>query len=441
MATQDLADGETAEMQGSGAKPYILKNVGEVYSCSCPAWRNQSNPIEARTCKHLRKFRGEEAEKQRLGGALPTPARRSSGGAKKEGAPPILLAQSWDNASDLKGWWISEKLDGVRAYWDGERFLSRLGNEYHAPDWFVESLPNTPLDGELWIDRQAFHRTVSIVRRQDRSDHWKEVSYIVFDAPAHPGTFEARQKELQKITKATGVDHVQCLDQSVCKGIEQMQKELARVEKLGGEGLMLRQPESEYHVGRSWTLLKVKTFHDSEAIVVGHQPGKGKHKGRLGALEVELPDGTAFSVGTGLADRERENPPEIGTVIAFRFQELSNTGVPRFPSYLRPVTGPEAQAILKSAKTKPSPKKAAKPVEKSTPATSGTKRYFELVDEKSSKFWEVSLSGSEVTVRYGRIDTDGQGKPKDLATEDKAAAHMEKLIAQKTSKGYVEVES
>ena len=117
----EIEDGETAEVQGSAAKPYVLKNVGGVYSCSCPAWRNQSTAIEARTCKHLRKYRGEAEEKERLGGALPTKAKPSN--AKKD-APPLLLAQTWDSAVNLKGWWISEKLDGVRAYWDGKRFLS-----------------------------------------------------------------------------------------------------------------------------------------------------------------------------------------------------------------------------------------------------------------------------------------------------------------------------
>src|SRR5688500_19350166 len=124
----DLADGESTEMKGSGAKPYVLKNTGGVYSCTCPAWRNQNTPIERRTCKHLRKLRGDAAEEARLGGALPQkPATKSSGGGEEgEGAgPPLLLAHAWDNAADLSGWWMSEKLDGVRAYWDGRQFLSR----------------------------------------------------------------------------------------------------------------------------------------------------------------------------------------------------------------------------------------------------------------------------------------------------------------------------
>src|SRR6478609_7109030 len=130
----DLADGEAVEMKGSGTKPYVLKNTGGVYSCTCPAWRNQNTAIERRTCKHLRKLRGDAAEEARLGAALP--ARPAAPAGDRE-APPLLLAESWDGATDPTGWWMSEKLDGVRAYWDGQQFLSRQGNLYHAPDWFV----------------------------------------------------------------------------------------------------------------------------------------------------------------------------------------------------------------------------------------------------------------------------------------------------------------
>ena len=133
--------------------------------------------------KHIRKLRGDEAEKERVGSAGPLPRVKK---ARKPG-PPLLLAQSWDSAADLSDWWMSEKLDGVRAYWDGEKFLSRQGNQFHAPDWFTEGLPETPLDGELWLARKKFQRTVSIVRRQDRSDHWKEISFLVFDAPTGEG--------------------------------------------------------------------------------------------------------------------------------------------------------------------------------------------------------------------------------------------------------------
>src|SRR5213593_4272529 len=193
----DLQDGESTEIQGSGAKPYVLKNTGGVYSCSCPAWRNQSITIEKRTCKHLRKLRGDAAEEARIGGALPqrpvkAAAADDPGDTEQAAGPPLLLAESWDNTTDLSDWWMSEKLDGVRAYWDGQQFLSRQGNLYHAPAWFIVGLPGVPLDGELWIDRKKFQRTVSIVRRQDKTELWKEVRFLVFDAPAAGGGFEDR---------------------------------------------------------------------------------------------------------------------------------------------------------------------------------------------------------------------------------------------------------
>src|SRR6266513_299118 len=104
----DLRDGESIEMKGSGAKPYVLKNIGGVYSCSCPAWRNQSLPIEPRTCKHLRAARGDAAEEERIGGTLPQRPTDSAEDGSKNSAPRLLLAERWDNASDPTGWWISE---------------------------------------------------------------------------------------------------------------------------------------------------------------------------------------------------------------------------------------------------------------------------------------------------------------------------------------------
>ncbi len=350
----DLKDGESFEMQGSGSKPYVLKNVGGVYSCSCPAWRNQSLAIEKRTCKHLRKLRGDAEEEARIGGAVPVRAKATAEGEAKEG-PPLLLAERWDKQADLAGWWMSEKLDGVRAYWDGKRFLSRLGNRYHAPDWFVEGLPDVPLDGELWIDRKMFQRTVSIVRRQDKTDLWREVRYLVFDAPAHDHPFEQRLEYLHEIMARRKPPFAVAHPHEVCKGSDHLREELARIEALGGEGLMLRQPRSKYAVGRSMTLLKVKSFLDSEGRVVGHKAGAGRHKGRLGALQVELDDGTRVDVGTGFSDAERANPPPIGNIITFRYQELSDGGVPRFPSYI----GVRDDVELAAPPSPPVPAKAA----------------------------------------------------------------------------------
>jgi DNA ligase-1 len=424
----DLADGQTFLMQGSGSKPYELKNTGGVYSCTCPAWRNQSVGIERRTCKHLRKLRGDAAEETRIGGALPVKAKPEGDDESAEG-PPLLLAERWDSAADLSGWWMSEKLDGVRAYWDGKQFLSRQGNIYHAPDWFIEGLPDMPLDGELWLGRKKFQRTVSIARRQDKSEHWRELRYVVFDAPKAGGGFEERLAFLKDLFGRHKLAFAQPHAHDLCRNLTHLQAELSRVEELGGEGLMLREPHSKYAVGRSTTLLKVKTFHDAEAKVTGHLPGAGRHKGRLGALAVELPGGTQFSVGTGFSDAERSKPPPVGSTITFRYQELSEGGVPRFPSYV----GVRIDAAPPARAPKP-PSISAEAI----PMKSSYPRHFEFVEGKSSKFWEVDVRGAEMTTRWGRIGSTGQSKTKTFADEAAANAAAEKVIAEKTGEGYKE---
>ena len=199
----------------------------------------------------------------------------------------------------------------------------------------MDGLPNTPLDGELWLDRKAFQRTVSIVRRHDQSNHWQQIRFVIFDAPAAAGVFEARQTLLREIFKKTSIPYACVLQQDRCIGIDHLQAELARIEAIGGEGLMFRQPNSQYEAGRSSTLLKVKRFHDAEGRVVEHLAGKGRHRGRLGAVVIMLSNGLTFSVGTGFTDAQRQSPPPVGSIVTFRYQELTDRGVPRFPSFVR----------------------------------------------------------------------------------------------------------
>jgi DNA ligase-1 len=303
---------------------------------------------------------------------------------------------------------MSEKLDGIRAYWDGEGFVSRLGNRFAAPAWFVEHLPANTLDGELFAGRKLFQKTTSIVRSGAGGDAWRELRYVVFDAPNHGGTFEERAafcKELLsgELPYAAWHDHV------ACEGFEHLRRELARVEGLGGEGLMLRQPRSPYVAGRSSTLLKVKTFHDTEARVLDHVPGAGKHKGRLGALLCELPDGTRFNVGTGFSDAERISPPPIGAVITFRYQELTPDGVPRFPSYV----GVRLDVAL------PAPARATK-------VAPGTR----LVLRDGDRDAEATLVVSGSTVGWRAVET--------FASETAAKRALAELRASLIAQGYEE---
>jgi DNA ligase-1 len=366
------------------------------------------------------------AKKAKPAPAPASPTEVAAPAEEDDAGMPVLLAERWDGVQDPTGWWMSEKLDGVRAYWDGRGLLSRLGNAFLAPEWFTAGLPATPLDGELWAGRKQFQRAVSIVRRQDRGEAWREISFVVFDAPALEAPFEERLRQCRALLEAARLPHVSVHEHRACGGIDDLRAELARVEQLGGEGLMLRKPGSLYVSGRSTTLLKVKTFRDAEARVIEHLPGEGRHAGRLGALLVERPGGTRFSVGTGFSDAERASPPPIGSVITYRYQELSAGGVPRFPSYV---------GMRDDVRLSPSTPVLAKG---GTPLAAGRRR-FECVDGTSSKFWEVVVSGSEMTVCFGRIGTAGQTKTKTLASPEAAAREADKLVAEKTAKGYRQV--
>lgn len=333
---KELKDGESVEVKGSAKKPYLIKRVGDVISCSCPAWRNQSLPINLRTCKHIRKVLGDESEKARLGRDLATKPKPKS----KAVPPEILLAETWTPDIDPAGWWMSEKLDGVRGYWTGKKMLSRLGNVFYLPDWFKEQLPSFPLDGELWIGRKMFQETVSIVRTQGGSDElWGDVNYVIFDAPRVAGGFEQRMQYLRS-PDSPYYRRIHCantyvLEQELCKGHEHLLEILNSALSIGAEGLMLREPGSLYEGCRSSTLLKVKKFLDDEATVTGYEDGKGRHKGRVGSLVLSWND-KEFRAGTGLKDSERKNPPVIGSKVTFKYQELSTDGIPRFPVYVGP---------------------------------------------------------------------------------------------------------
>ncbi len=246
-----------------------------------------------------------------------------------------MLAGNWSSSVNIDGWWLSEKLDGVRGCWDGKEMLSKSGRRINVPAWFLRNFPPFALDGELWTGRGDFSNIISIVSKDTPGPEWHKIKYYIFDVPHKEDVFEKRMKKAEEWFRDNPSLYAAILEQKICGNNTHLAEELKKVEKLNGEGIMLRRPGSLYSTGRSRDILKVKTFHDAEAVVVSHIKGNGRNSMRMGSMRVRLPDGKEFLIGTGFTDQERDNPPPIGSLITFKYKEINKSGIPRFASFLR----------------------------------------------------------------------------------------------------------
>lgn len=250
--------------------------------------------------------------------------------------PALMLAREATPGLDPAGFLVSEKYDGVRAVWDGRAFRFRSGLPIAAPAWFTERLPPAPLDGELWLDRGRFELLSGIARRAEPDNaEWRALRYMVFDQPGTAGPFAERAARLAALVRQAGWGALVAVPQERLQGAAALQHRLDEVLAAGGEGLMLHRADAPWQPGRSDALLKLKALADAEAVVVGHEPGRGRHEGRLGALRVRTPEGTEFLIGTGFSDAEREAPPPIGATVTYSFRGRTAGGVPRFASFVR----------------------------------------------------------------------------------------------------------
>lgn len=254
-----------------------------------------------------------------------------------ESVPGLLLAKIYRSDIPLEDYWVSEKYDGVRAYWNGKQLISRQGHVFKAPEWFTAAFPeSTSLDGELWLGRGRFEQLSGLVRRQSPADSdWRGISYLVFDLPDSPLNFDGRLKQLTDIIPQLHAPHIQLVEQNKISSHQFLLKKLESISEQGGEGLMLHRGSSLYKNGRHDDLLKLKPYFDAEAVVIGYIPGKGKYTGMLGSLEVETLDKKRFKIGSGFSDAERKKPPAIGSTITYKYFGLTNKGIPRFASFLR----------------------------------------------------------------------------------------------------------
>jgi DNA ligase-1 len=250
--------------------------------------------------------------------------------------PNLMLANSYHEDINVTDYWVSEKLDGVRAYWNGTQLISRQGNVFAAPDWFTADFPKIPLDGELWMGRGTFETLSGAVRKTTPVDsEWRAIRLMVFDMPEQAGDFNQRLETLRRMFAQKHSPYITLVAQEKLPSQKALMARLDEVVNAGGEGLMLHLGSAPYRGVRSDDLLKLKRFEDAEATVLAHIAGTGKYQGAMGALLVQNSAGVQFKIGTGFSDAQRKNPPPIGSQITYRYRSITNKGVPRFASFMR----------------------------------------------------------------------------------------------------------
>ncbi|MDX1302867.1 DNA ligase [Photobacterium sp.] len=271
-------------------------------------------------------------------------------------SPLVMQAQNFDptkfepektentaeSQNEITDYLISEKLDGIRAYWTGKALLTRTGKAIAAPEWFTAPLPDMPLDGELWVGRGKFQQVAQTVLDQFPDDRaWRSIRYMIFDLPESKANFEHRYQHLTHQINTIKPKHIQVIEQRRIASFIRLEDWLQQVDEENGEGLMLHHRGNFYQAGRSDQLLKLKRYQDAEAVVIGYEEGNGKFKGIMGSMWVLTSDKIKFKIGTGFNQYDRENPPQLGTTVTYRYNGYTDSGIPRFARFIRTRTNPD----------------------------------------------------------------------------------------------------
>lgn len=249
---------------------------------------------------------------------------------------PLMLPKHYQQQDNISDYWVSEKLDGVRAYWDGSQLMTRRGTVIQAPSWFIQALPKVALDGELWLGRGKFDQLSGIIRSQNINEqHWRGVHYMLFDLPNSLTPFDQRQKDIKQLCQTLNLPWLRPVEQYKISDKQSLNIHLQKLSRLGAEGLMLHKGSALHQIGRSEDVLKYKLYQDAEAVVLGYTRGNGQFTGQMGALIVRLENGRELKIGSGFNRQERENPPPIGSTITYRYNGNTNSGLPRFARFIR----------------------------------------------------------------------------------------------------------
>ena len=248
---------------------------------------------------------------------------------------PLQKAKRYRGSEEIANWFMSEKLDGIRGYWNGKRLLTRKGKALHPPQWFLHNFPSFALDGELWSEGNRFEFIQSTVLDKTPTDDWQKVTYNIFEVPNAIGDFPARLQKAKKWFKANPNSYIRIIPQVICRDAEHLSQFLKEIKSKGGEGVIIKNPDMEYHTGRSPYILKVKISDDMEGTVISINPGKGKLVNMMGSLTVQLENGVVFKLGTGFSNALRRAPPDIGALVTFKYFGFTKNGKPKFASFIR----------------------------------------------------------------------------------------------------------
>ena len=271
-----------------------------------------------------------------LGIGLSRAGQAATASSRSGSTENVTLAKPWQATLNPADFLVSEKLDGVRAVWDGRVLRFRSGRTIAAPHWFVAGLPAAAMDGELWLGRQSFDTLSGIVRKESPvDDEWRFVRYMVFDLPHEPGPFVQRVSRMRQLLAANPQPWLAAVEQIVVSDAVSLQTRLNAVVAAGGEGLVLHRADALWAAGRSDALRKLKPAPDEEGTVMAQIPGKGKYQGLMGALLLETPEGQRFALGTGFSDALRANPPPVGATVTYRYRDRTASGLPKFASFVR----------------------------------------------------------------------------------------------------------
>ena len=243
--------------------------------------------------------------------------------------PDLVLLNKYSDDINVTGWYMSEKLDGVRAYWDGEKLISRSGKVFNTPHFFIKDFPKHNLDGELWTKRNDFSGVISIVNQKKPHDGWENITYNIFEVPNADGNLSKR------LSNVIETKYIKLIKQIKIKNQKHLKNFLKQVEKRGAEGVVVRDFSLPYYTGRNNNSLKVKSYMDTECEVVGYNKGHGKFEGQVGSISCRMKNMQVIKIGSGLDDYQRFNPPKIGAIITFKYYGLTSKGNPRFPIFLR----------------------------------------------------------------------------------------------------------